>query len=286
MTSGRSPARRDARLHVAPPTPSAARSPSTTPRSSSAGCPAGGVGASRRPGSRGVARTRSARDQRLRRFLGVRLRGHERPALLRRGRAPPRPASDGSSSPSPSTRTSQRGGRPARPRVRARLHPPGRRPGHRRSPSGGSRCRVRGRPRRPTRARRGEVARRTTARGRRAKDRRADDDPTDHPVHRPVGRPAVRGGRAPGVGVGLRRARDRLLGRPPGPVARGTTTSTSPASSRCSRGTASRSGRSRTTSRARRSATTPSTSGTATSCPTASGATATPRASGSGRPRR
>ena len=36
----------------------------------------------------------------------------------------------------------------------------------------------------------------------------------DHPVHRPVGRPAVRGGRPAGLRLGLRRARDRLLGRP------------------------------------------------------------------------
>ena len=38
------------------------------------------------------------------------------------------------------------------------------------------------------------------------------DDPTDHPLHRAVGRPAVRGG-VPARGLlGLRRARDRLLG--------------------------------------------------------------------------
>ncbi|CAA9401716.1 MAG: Inosose isomerase, partial [uncultured Quadrisphaera sp.] len=44
--------------------------------------------------------------------------------------------------------------------------------------------------------------------------------PTRHPVHRPVGRPAVRGGRAPGRRLGLRRPGDRVLGRPPRPLAR------------------------------------------------------------------
>ena len=40
------------------------------------------------------------------------------------------------------------------------------------------------------------------------------DGATDHPVHRPVGRPAVRGGVPARLRVGLRRPRDRLLGRP------------------------------------------------------------------------
>ena len=54
------------------------------------------------------------RDQRLGRQPGLRLRGHERPAVLRRQPSPPRPpASGGSSSPSPSTPTSAPGGRPA-----------------------------------------------------------------------------------------------------------------------------------------------------------------------------
>src|SRR5699024_11059153 len=47
------------------------------------------------------------------------------------------------------------------------------------------------------------------------------DDPTDHPVHRPVGRPAVRGGGPAGIRLGLRRPRERLLGRPPGSLALG-----------------------------------------------------------------
>ena len=41
------------------------------------------------------------------------------------------------------------------------------------------------------------------------------DDPTDHPVHRPVGRPALRGDVPARLRLGLRRAGDRLLGRPP-----------------------------------------------------------------------
>ena len=53
-----------------------------------------------------------ARDQRVARVARVRLRGHERPALLRRvASPPPRPGSGGSSSPSPSTPTWQPGGR-------------------------------------------------------------------------------------------------------------------------------------------------------------------------------
>ena len=48
-----------------------------------------------------------------------------------------------------------------------------------------------------------------------------DDEPPDHPVHRPVGRPAVRGDVQARLGLGLRRPRDRLLGRPLRPVGRG-----------------------------------------------------------------
>ena len=68
--------------------------------------------------------------------------------------------------------------------------------------------------------------------------RRADDDPTDHPVHRPVGRPAVRGGRAPGVRSGATTASRSPAGATTWTRGAGTTTSTSPASSRCSRSTA------------------------------------------------
>ena len=50
--------------------------------------------------------------------------------------------------------------------------------------------------------------------------RGSTDDPSDHPVHRPVGRPAVRGGRPPRLRLGLRRPRDRVLGRPPRPLGR------------------------------------------------------------------
>ena len=113
------------------------------------------------------------------------------------------------------------------------------------------------------------------------------DDPTDHAVHRPVGRPAVRGDVPARLGLGLRRPRDRLLGRPLRPVGRGRGRRLRPGQAGdARRSTACRSSRSATTSRARPSATTRSTSGTAASCPTGSGATATPRASASGRPRR
>ena len=117
--------------------------------------------------------------------------------------------------------------------------------------------------------------------------RRTDHGATDHAVHRPVGRPAVRGGRPAGRRVGLRRAGDRLLGRPlrrRGPPSR--TTPTSRGAARCSTSTACRSTRSPTTWSARPSATTRSTSGTGGSCRRGSGATGSPRASGSGPPRR
>src|SRR4051794_1027747 len=44
--------------------------------------------------------------------------------------------------------------------------------------------------------------------------RRRADAATDHAVHRPVGGPAVRGALRAGLGLGLRRPRDRLVGRP------------------------------------------------------------------------
>ena len=40
------------------------------------------------------------------------------------------------------------------------------------------------------------------------------DGTSGHALHRPVGRPAARGARAEGRGLGLRRSRARLLGRP------------------------------------------------------------------------
>ena len=112
----------------------------------------------------------------------------------------------------------------SRPRLRARVHPPGGRPGHAPSPRGAQPA--------PSLRRRPavqrvldaveRVGRRTTARWTpMSHERRADHGATDHPVHRPVGRPAVRGGRAAGRRVGLRRPRDRLLGRPPRPLALG-----------------------------------------------------------------
>ena len=113
------------------------------------------------------------------------------------------------------------------------------------------------------------------------------DAPPRHPVHRPVGRPAVRGDVPARLRVGLRRPGDRLLGRPPRRRARRERRLLrAGAAGRCSTGTACRSSRSPTTSTARPSATTRSTSGTRASSTRACGATATPRASGSGRPRR
>ena len=93
---------------------SGARSPSTTPRSSSAGSPAA------RSASFEATRFATGRKNAIRieingsrRQPRLRLRGHERPALLRRQRAGrARPASGGSSSPSPSTPTSRPGGPP------------------------------------------------------------------------------------------------------------------------------------------------------------------------------
>src|SRR3954453_21692009 len=72
------------------------------------------------------------RDQRLGRQRGVRLRGHERPALLRRHRARRdrrRPADRRHRARAPLRRGLVAGG--ARAGLRARLHPPGGRPGHR-----------------------------------------------------------------------------------------------------------------------------------------------------------
>ena len=115
----------------------------------------------------------------------------------------------------------------ARPRLRAHLHPRGRRPGARdratdrargrRSPTG---CRCSGcsppssaRP--PTTAAGAVAVAERRASSRPTPARRHCDDPTDHAVHRPVGRPAVRRDVPAGLRVGLRRPRDRLLGRPP-----------------------------------------------------------------------
>ena len=159
-----------------------------------------------------------------------------------------------------------------RPRLRAHVHPRGRRPRARpsataatrarRSPTG-CRCSGCSPPSRPSARRDGR--RRWTALI--TSSQEALHDPTDHAVHRPVGRPAVRGDVPAGLGVGLRRPRDRLLGRPlRGRQGARATTRTSPAGSTCSRSTTSASTRSPTTWSARPCATTRSTSGTAASC--------------------
>ena len=77
------------------------------------------------------------RDQRLGRQPRLRLRGHERAAVLRRHRA----GRDGGLPPDPGHRARAPLRRRLvaagpRPRLRARLHPPGRRPGDARSPQG------------------------------------------------------------------------------------------------------------------------------------------------------
>ena len=118
----------------------------------------------------------------------------------------------------------------AHARLRARLLAPGRRLRHRDRRGHAAAPVVRGRAARAARARRrGAQLRRgkrldlhATEPGNSANtEGELRNDATDHPVHRPVGRPAARGGRTPRLRVGLRRPRDRLLGRPPRPVALG-----------------------------------------------------------------
>ena len=212
------------------PAPSAGRSPWTTPplflgrlrrrrarrRSRPPGSPSGRKNAMRLEvnGSRGQPR--------------LRLRGHERPAASTtpasrpRRRVPPDPRHRARA-------PVHRGLVAPRPRagLRARLHPPGGRPRHRRSPTAAQPApsfadglqvqrvlaAVEAQLGRPT----GQPRWHRTAP---THEEETDDGTTDHPVHRPVGRPAVRGGGAARRRVGLRRPGDRLLGRPPRPVAR------------------------------------------------------------------
>ena len=192
--------------------------------------------------------------------------------------------------------------------LRARLHPPGRRPGHRhrqgrgparrRSPTA---CRCSGcsppssaaPPTTPPSPDLGRTSapRHSHARSGARHEAAAIDEDFSMPAPSPC---------SPASGPTCRSR--RCAGWPPGGATTawrspaGATTSTSSAprtttptcrsGSSSWSGTACRCSRSPTTSTARRSATTRSTSGTAAWCTRASGATATPRASGSGRPRR
>ena len=113
--------------------PSAARSPSTTPRCSPAGSTGGALGvfeATRfATGRKNAIRDR---DQRLAGQPRLRLRGHERPAVLRRRTSPPRPPGFRRilvTEPDAPVRRRLVAARP-QARLRARLHPPGRRPRH------------------------------------------------------------------------------------------------------------------------------------------------------------
>ena len=125
------------------------------------------------------------------------------------------------------------------------------------------------------------AARAVPGRRRAARDRQPRGEPMSRPVtlftgqwaDLPLSELAAKCG-----GVGLRRARARLLGRPLRRRARPSATpATRPGSASCSSSTGSASGRSATTSSARPSATR-STSATRACCRPRSGATATPRA--------
>ena len=168
-----------------------------------------------RDGPQERAAHRAEREPRL---AGVRPGADERAGVLRRRpRTPTPPGSAASSSPSRRTPTRARGGRPGTCSATSTRSPTrswtwsrdigeGRDP----APSFADGLRV-------------QLVLDAVERvgGRRAAGRkwtRRADGTTDHVVHRPVGRPAVRGGRAAGGGVGLRRAGDRLLGRPLRPV--------------------------------------------------------------------
>ncbi len=199
------------------------RSPSTTPRCSSARLVRRRAGHVRGDPVRHRPQERAAgRDQRLAGQPGVRPRAPERAGVLRRApdRAPSR-ASAGSWSPSPTTRTCRPGGRRATCSATSTPSPTRRATCIEAIAAGTD----------PSPSLRGRAAacsavlaaveqqRRRTARHgpqrRPGPTPRSDTmTPTDHAVHRPVGRPAVRGGLPAGLRVGLRRPGDRLLGRP------------------------------------------------------------------------
>ena len=268
----------------------AGRSPSTTRRCSSAGSAGARWRVRGHPVRHRPQERAAARGQRQRGIAGVRLRVDERAVVLRRHRGP----RDGGLPPHPGHRADppvRRGvvAAGARAGLRALVHPRGRGPGHRPGRGPGPD---------PSFADGLQVqlvldAVRAVRRGRAAggsdidaHSRRRADGATDHAVHRPVGRPALRGGGPAGRGVGLRRAGDRLLGRPLRPVGGGRGRRLRRrAAARSWPSTACRSSRSPTTSPARRSATTRSTSGTRASCRRGCGATASPRACGSAPPR-
>ena len=179
-----------------------------------------------------------------------------------------------------------------RARLRARLHPPGRRPGHRDRRAATDPA--------PSFADGLQVQRVLAAvEAQRRRRQRAGPRP----------RPDDRGGTAMTRPITLFTGQwadlpfEEVAGSPPSgattasrsPAGATTSTSSGPpsddayvagAARHARASTACRSSPSPTTSTARPSATTRSTSGTAASCPARSGATATPRASGSGRPRR
>ena len=102
--SGPSPGRAPPAWPATAPAPSAARSPSTTPRCSSPRFAGGAIGVFEATRfATGRKNAHPDRDQRVARQPGVRLRGHERPRVLRRATSPPRPpGSGGSWSPRPS----------------------------------------------------------------------------------------------------------------------------------------------------------------------------------------
>ena len=216
------------------------------------------------------------RDQRLGRQPGVRLRGHERPAATSTAPSRPRrPGSAGSSSPSRSTRTWPRGGRRARARLRARLHPPGGRPGHGDRRADGTRC-----PRSPTACtcsgcwppwsavRRQQLH--AWHRRSDSNERTLIDGPTRSPCS-PASGPTCRSRRWPGWPPGGATTAWRSPAGATTSTSRAprTTTTTSPEQARAA-GAARPEGLRdlQPPQRARRSATTRSTSGTATSCPT------------------
>ena len=198
----------------------AARSPSTTPRCSSAGSPAA------RSAIFEATRFATGRKNAIRIEIngsrgqpGLRLRGHERPAVLRRRRARPRP---------PGFRRILVT-EPEHPYVAA-WWPPGHGLGYEHgfthqvvdlvtaiaegsdpAPSFADGLQVQ---RVLAAVERSSAHDSQPGTDRSARRRRPMTRP-DHPVHRPVGRPAVRGGVPAGLRVGLRRPGDRLLGRPP-----------------------------------------------------------------------